>query len=128
MHARGRRRLLRGGVALAGMGLLSGCGIGPPWAPSTKWLPRVGFLKQPPLLDYLDAFRAGMVMGGRGFGVLGNIVVGIIGSIIGGFLASLLLGLDFGGFNPISIAVAFVGAIVLLLILRAIPGRQPFER
>jgi uncharacterized membrane protein YeaQ/YmgE (transglycosylase-associated protein family) len=32
------------------------------------------------------------------------------------------------GFNVPSILVAFVGALVLLLILRAIPGRQPFER
>jgi uncharacterized membrane protein YeaQ/YmgE (transglycosylase-associated protein family) len=80
------------------------------------------------LVGLVAGWLAGMVMGGRGFGVLGNIVVGIVGSIIGGFLASLLLGLDVGGFNPISIAVAFVGAIVLLLILRAIPGRQPFER
>ncbi len=56
----GRRRLLRGGVALAGLGLLAGCGSGLPGVPAPKRLPRVGFLKQPPLLDYMDAFRAGM--------------------------------------------------------------------
>jgi uncharacterized membrane protein YeaQ/YmgE (transglycosylase-associated protein family) len=67
-------------------------------------------------------------MGGRGFGILGNIVVGIVGSLIGGFLASTLLGLDVGGFNIVSILVAFLGAVVGLLILRLIPGQQPFER
>jgi uncharacterized membrane protein YeaQ/YmgE (transglycosylase-associated protein family) len=66
--------------------------------------------------------------GGRGFGIIGNIIVGIIGSLIGGFLASTLLGLDVGGFNIVSVLVAFVGAVVGLLMLRAIPGRQPFER
>ena len=80
------------------------------------------------LVGAIAGWLAGMVMGGRGFGVLGNIVVGIIGSLLGGFLASLLLGFDPGGFNPVSILTAFVGALVFLLILRAIPGRQPLER
>ncbi len=44
------------------------------------------------------------------------------------FLASLFLGIDPGGFNIVSILTAFIGAVVFLLILRAIPGRQPFER
>jgi len=56
-----RRRLLQVGLSLTGLGLLSGCGLGaPPWARQARALPRVGFLKQPPLLDYLDAFRDGM--------------------------------------------------------------------
>jgi uncharacterized membrane protein YeaQ/YmgE (transglycosylase-associated protein family) len=32
------------------------------------------------------------------------------------------------GFNLASILVAFLGAVLFLLILRAIPGTQPFER
>ena len=80
------------------------------------------------LVGLVAGWLAGMMMGGRGFGVLGNIVVGIIGSLLGGFLASLFLGVDPGGFNLVSILTAFVGAVVFLLILRAIPGRQPFER
>jgi putative ABC transport system substrate-binding protein len=56
-----RRRFLKGSLALAGLGVLSGCGLRvPPWAPSDRRLPRVGFLKQPPLLNYMDAFREGM--------------------------------------------------------------------
>ena len=80
------------------------------------------------LVGAIAGWAAGLVMGGRGFGVLGNIVVGILGSFLGGLLASFLLGRDPSGFNVESILVAFVGAIVFLLILRAIPGRQPFER
>jgi uncharacterized membrane protein YeaQ/YmgE (transglycosylase-associated protein family) len=76
----------------------------------------------------IAGWLAGQVMGGHGFGLIGNIVVGIIGSLIGGFLASALLGLDVGGFNIVSILVAFLGAVVGLFILRLIPGRQPFER
>jgi putative ABC transport system substrate-binding protein len=52
---------LRGGLAVAAGGLLSGCGVGmPPWVPAVRPLPRVGFLKQPPLLNYVAAFRDGM--------------------------------------------------------------------
>ena len=84
----------------------------------------IGFL----LVGLIAGWLAGKVMGGRGFGLLGNIVVGIIGSFLGGFLASFLFGGDVTGFSLTHILVAFVGAVVFLLILRAIPGRQPFER
>ena len=80
------------------------------------------------LVGAIAGWLAGKVMGGRGFGIVGNIVVGVVGSLIGGFLASAFLGLDVGGFNIVSILVAFIGAVIGLLILRAIPGRQPFER
>jgi uncharacterized membrane protein YeaQ/YmgE (transglycosylase-associated protein family) len=80
------------------------------------------------LVGLIAGWLAGMMMGGRGFGILGNIVVGIIGALLGGFLASTFLGIDTNGFNLVSILVAFLGAVVFLLILRAIPGRQPFER
>ncbi len=80
------------------------------------------------VVGLIAGWLAGMMMGGRGFGILGNIVVGIIGSLLGGFLASTFFGLDTAGFNPISIGVAFLGALVFLLILRALPGKQPFER
>ncbi len=80
------------------------------------------------IVGLIAGWLAGMAMGGRGFGVLGNMVVGIIGALIGGFLASTFLGLDVSGFSLPSILVAFLGAIVFLLILRLIPGSQPFER
>jgi uncharacterized membrane protein YeaQ/YmgE (transglycosylase-associated protein family) len=80
------------------------------------------------VVGLIAGWLAGMAMGGRGFGVLGNIVVGIVGAIIGGFLASTFLGQDVSGFSLPSILVAFLGAIVFLLILRAVPGSQPFER
>ena len=84
----------------------------------------IGFL----LVGAIAGWLAGKVMGGRGFGVLGNIVVGIVGSFVGGFLASFLFGGDVTGFNITHILVAFLGSVVFLLILRAIPGTQPFER
>ena len=40
-----------------------------------------------------------MAMGGRGFGILGNIVVGVIGALLSGFVGSTLFGWDVTGFN-----------------------------
>jgi putative ABC transport system substrate-binding protein len=48
-------------LAAAGAGLLAGCGITlPPLAPQKRGLPRVGFIKQPPLLNYVESFQDGM--------------------------------------------------------------------
>jgi uncharacterized membrane protein YeaQ/YmgE (transglycosylase-associated protein family) len=54
---------------------------------------------------------------GRDHGLLMNLIVGIIGAFIGGLLISSLLGLRYDeGFNLASIAVATLGAVVLLTI------------
>ncbi len=58
---------------------------------------------------------AGLIMKGRGFGFLGNIVVGIIGGLLGGFLFGLF-GLSSGSLLG-SLAMALVGAVVLLFIV-----------
>jgi uncharacterized membrane protein YeaQ/YmgE (transglycosylase-associated protein family) len=47
-------------------------------------------------------------------GPIGNIIVGIIGAMFGGFLSSALGGPAVTGFNIASIAVATVGAVILL--------------
>ena len=59
---------------------------------------------------------------GVNFGLVGDIIVGIVGALIGGFVLSLLLPGQFGftGFNFGSLVVSFVGAVILLFILRAV--------
>ena len=80
------------------------------------------------LVGLIAGWLAGMVMGGRGYGVIGNIVVGVIGALLGGFVGGALFCWDVSGINLCSILVAFIGAVLFLLILRPIPGQQPFER
>ncbi|MBN2472469.1 MAG: GlsB/YeaQ/YmgE family stress response membrane protein [Anaerolineae bacterium] len=54
-------------------------------------------------------------------GLLMDIIVGIVGGLIGGFLLGLLdTGADVSGINLTSILVAFLGAVVLLAILRVV--------
>jgi len=74
------------------------------------------------IIGAVAGWLAGMVMKGRkGYGILGNIIVGCIGSLIGGFLFDLLgvnlsLGIRYEGLIT-SLITAFIGAIILLLII-----------
>ncbi|SDH75636.1 GlsB/YeaQ/YmgE family stress response membrane protein [Nitrosomonas sp. Nm132] len=52
---------------------------------------------------------AGILMKGRGFGLLGNIIIGIVGAIAGGLLFGLLGLIG-------SIVTAIVGAALLLFL------------
>ncbi|HMM29808.1 MAG: GlsB/YeaQ/YmgE family stress response membrane protein [Chloroflexota bacterium] len=72
----------------------------------------------------IAGWLASLVMGtNRGQSLLEDIVVGIIGGVIGGFILDVLdIGGEVSGINLVSIVVAFFGAIVLLLILRAVRG------
>jgi uncharacterized membrane protein YeaQ/YmgE (transglycosylase-associated protein family) len=59
----------------------------------------------------------------RSQGWLIDIIVGIIGAFIGGFVFNALGAAGVTGFNVYSLIVAFVGAVILLAILRAVGGR-----
>lgn len=63
---------------------------------------------------------ASLVMRGGGYGIVGDIIVGLIGAFIGGFLMSLI-GLGGGGFVW-TVIVAFIGACILIALLRAFSG------
>jgi len=77
------------------------------------------------VLGLIAGWLAGQVMKGGGYGLLGDIVLGIVGAILGGFLTGLILGRDMvNGFNIESLIVAFIGAVILIAISRAISGRR----
>jgi uncharacterized membrane protein YeaQ/YmgE (transglycosylase-associated protein family) len=72
------------------------------------------------VVGLIAGFLASQVMRGGGYGLIGDIVVGVIGALIGGFLASTLLNMPnaVSGINVTTIIVAFVGAVILIAILR----------
>jgi uncharacterized membrane protein YeaQ/YmgE (transglycosylase-associated protein family) len=74
------------------------------------------------VVGLIAGFLAGMVMKGGGYGVIGDIIVGVIGGLLGGYLASYFLHLKnaMSGINLETILVAFVGAIILLVLLRLV--------
>lgn len=66
----------------------------------------------------IAGWLAGVVMKGGGFGLVGDIVVGIVGAVVGGWLFGVF-GITAGGLVG-AIVTAFVGACVLLFVIRLI--------
>jgi len=77
------------------------------------------------VVGIIAGFLAKVVVPGEGpGGVLGDLVVGVVGAIIGGWIMNSLGDAGATGLNIWSIFVAFVGAVVLLFILRLLTGRR----
>jgi uncharacterized membrane protein YeaQ/YmgE (transglycosylase-associated protein family) len=76
------------------------------------------------IVGLVAGLLASLVMGGVGYGILGDIVLGILGALIGGWLfAQMGWGTPFSGLGG-AIFVAFIGAIVLLVIIRLLRGAR----
>lgn len=76
------------------------------------------------VVGVIAGWLAGKVVQGTGFGCLGDIIVGVVGGLVGGFLASALFNIPdaVNGFNLGSIIVAFLGAIVVIVVVRLLRG------
>jgi uncharacterized membrane protein YeaQ/YmgE (transglycosylase-associated protein family) len=70
------------------------------------------------LIGLIAGWLAGQVMKGGGFGVIGDMIVGVIGAFLGGWLFGML-GISAGGLIG-SLITAFVGAVILIFLLRLI--------
>jgi uncharacterized membrane protein YeaQ/YmgE (transglycosylase-associated protein family) len=70
----------------------------------------------------IAGWLAGVVMGGSAFGLIGDIVIGAIGALVGGWLASTFFHMPgaISGMNVQTIVVAFLGALVVLFVARAL--------
>ena len=65
---------------------------------------------------------ASLVVGGTGYGIVGDIVVGIVGAFVGGYVFRAAgWAAPFGGLAG-TIFVAFIGAVILLVIIHLIRG------
>jgi uncharacterized membrane protein YeaQ/YmgE (transglycosylase-associated protein family) len=75
------------------------------------------------LIGGFAGWVASMIMGRDAqMGIAANIIVGILGALIGGWLVTLFGGpnVDISSFSFTSFAVAVLGAVVLLGIVRAV--------
>jgi uncharacterized membrane protein YeaQ/YmgE (transglycosylase-associated protein family) len=76
------------------------------------------------VLGAIAGWITNLIMGG-GEGVILTIILGIVGAVVGGYLAGTVLGIaDVTGVNVESIVVAVVGAIIVVVIYRAVAGRR----
>jgi uncharacterized membrane protein YeaQ/YmgE (transglycosylase-associated protein family) len=76
------------------------------------------------LVGLVAGFVASHLALGHGLGVIGDTVVGILGAIVGGFLAAVFhVSIVLVGHPIISaMIVAFIGAALLLLVVRMFGG------
>jgi uncharacterized membrane protein YeaQ/YmgE (transglycosylase-associated protein family) len=70
------------------------------------------------VIGILAGFLAGKIVRGHGMGALMNLLVGIVGSVLGGWIFTLLGLAAYGLIGQL--VMATVGAVVLLVIVRAI--------
>lgn len=76
------------------------------------------------ILGLIAGFLASAVMRGGGYGLVGDVIIGIVGALLGGLIFSVLGGSGVTGFNLYSLFVAFIGACVLIALLRALSGSR----
>lgn len=76
------------------------------------------------IVGLIAGLLASFAIGGIGYGILGDIVVGIVGAVLGGWLSNALHIRNPIAGLPGTIFVAFIGSVVLLLLLRAIRPRR----
>ena len=78
------------------------------------------------VVGLIAGWLASMVMKGRGSGLLGDIVLGVVGALVGGFLASsvLKIGDAITGINLATILIAFIGAVIVIAVVRVLTGRS----
>jgi len=66
----------------------------------------------------IAGWLAGVIVRGRGFGLIGDLIIGLLGGLIGGWLAGLL-GIQASSWLA-QILVAALGGVVLVAIIRLI--------
>ena len=75
------------------------------------------------IVGLIAGWLAGVFMR-SGFGLVGDLIIGVVGALLGGFLASMLFHVanPISGFNIQTLFVAFLGAVLVIVVLR-IPRR-----
>jgi uncharacterized membrane protein YeaQ/YmgE (transglycosylase-associated protein family) len=78
------------------------------------------------VVGLIAGWLAEQVIRGPKYGLIGATILGVVGGLLGGFLASTFLKLHdpVNGINLPSILTAFLGAVVLLVIIRIANGRR----
>ena len=79
------------------------------------------------MVGVIAGYLARLLVPGRDpIGFWGTLLLGVVGSFIGGFLGYLIFNedLDQGALQPSGILGSIIGAIIALLIWRALGGRE----
>ncbi len=78
------------------------------------------------LVGLVVGWLGGLVLGSRVYGVIGDVIVGMLGAMLAGYFFGTL-GLPLGARLLASVAVAALGALILIVILRLVKAPPKFE-
>ena len=74
------------------------------------------------IVGLIAGVLASLVMGGTGYGIIGDIVIGIVGAFVGTFIGRAL-GLYANG-QSAGWIMSVIGAVIVLFIYRMVTGRR----
>jgi uncharacterized membrane protein YeaQ/YmgE (transglycosylase-associated protein family) len=75
------------------------------------------------VIGLVAGWLAGVIMPGKGFGLIGDLIVGLVGAFLGGLIMDLVApNASFGFWG--SLIVALIGACILVAIIHAIGRRS----
>src|SRR5437588_10069148 len=75
------------------------------------------------IIGLVAGWLAGVIMPGKGFGLVGDLIIGLVGAFVAGLIVNLLAPDATFGFWR-SLLCALIGACILVAILHAIAGRR----
>jgi len=75
------------------------------------------------VIGLVAGWLAGVIMPGKGFGLIGDLIIGLVGAFLGGLILSVLVPDQTFGFWG-SLLVALIGACILVAILHAFTARR----
>lgn len=70
------------------------------------------------IIGIVAGWLAGVIMKGRGFGMIGDLIVGIVGAVIGSFVFDVLNIQAYGLLG--TLAMATLGAVLFLAIVKTV--------
>ena len=76
------------------------------------------------VIGLIAGWLAGKLVRGSQFGIIGDTIIGVVGALLGGFVAGQVFHISnaVSGFNLETLAVALLGSIAVIFILRLVPG------
>lgn len=77
------------------------------------------------VVGVIAGWAAGKAVKGSGLGLIGDVVLGVVGALVGGWLAGRIFDVKdpISGFNLTTLVVAFLGAVIVLLVFRFLKKR-----
>ena len=75
------------------------------------------------ILGLIAGWIGSKIVNKSGAGLIMDVLLGVVGAVVGGFLASLIGFGTVSGVNIESILISVVGAVIVLLVYRAVANK-----